>query len=272
MQIVKGKKKRPRRIILYGPHGIGKSTWASKSPSPIFISTEDGLDDIGADRTPLITDIGAFNGVISDLINQPHNYYTVVLDTIDWLERLIHKKVAEENNKDSIDDIAYYRGYLLAKRHWDFVLSSLDTLRQSRNVAIILLAHAKAEKIEPPDGESYTRYEPDLHKHVSPLLQEWADEVLFAGYKINQIQKDEGFNRTRHIATGGDRIIFTCEKPTHLAKRRISMPDEIPMDWNTYAHYVINAHADNGNGKGNITGIVAGGSSKPKEEKEPVNV
>lgn len=277
MQIIKGKKRRPRRIILYGPHGIGKSSWAAHAPSPIFISTEDGLDDIGADRTPLIADLGVFHGVVSDLIQQPHDYKTVVVDTLDWLERLVHKRVAAENDKPSIDDIAYYRGYLLAKPHWDLILSSLETLRQSRNVAIVLLAHACAVKIEPPDGESYTRYEPDLHKNISPLLQEWADEVLFAGYKINRIQQNEGFDRKRHIAVGGDRVVYTCEKPTHLAKRRIAMPDEISLDFGTYIYYLQQSYAEadnkNGNGKNNINGIVVDGSSKPKkEEKEPANV
>lgn len=275
MQIIKGKKRRPRRIILYGPHGIGKSSWATKAPHPLFLNLENGLDDIGVDRTPLITDLDVFHGVISDLTQQPHEYGTVVVDTLDWLEKIVHKKVAVENSKHSIDEIPYYRGYLLCMPHWNFILSSLENLRQARNMAIILLAHACAVKVEPPDGESYTRYEPDLHKEASPLLQEWADEVLFAGYKINKVAKDEGFNRKRHIAIGGDRIVYTCERPTHLAKRRITMPDEIALDFPTYMHYVklSYAEAENGNGK-NINGIVVDGSSKPKteEEKEPVNV
>lgn len=273
MQIIKGKKRRPRRTILYGPHGIGKSTWASKAPRPLFIATEDGLDDIGSDRTPIITDLDVFHGVISDLIQQPHEYYTVVIDTLDWLERVIHKKVETANNKESIDAMGYQYGYKLAVKHWDFILRSLDMLKESRNVWIIMLAHACAAKIEPPDGESYTRYELDLHKYVSPLLQEWADEVFFAGYSLKKIQQDEGFNRKRHIAIGGDRIVYTCERPTHLAKRRINMPDEIALDFPTYMHYVKLSYAEAESGNGSINGVVVDGSSKPKpEEKELVNV
>ena len=264
MKIIKGKKSRPRRIVLYGTHGIGKSTWATHAPAPIFISTEDGLDDIGCDRTPLIKSLSAFNEAVSYLIGNPHDYSTVVVDTADWLERLIWRAVAQENNKSSIDDIAYYRGYNLAIRHWDFILSSLEELRQSRNVAVILLAHAKSTKIEPPDGESYSRYEPDLHKNVSPLLQEWADEVLFASYKINRIKKGEGFNERFQAIGDGERVVYTCEKPTHLAKRRIQMPDEIPLDWNTYLEHIKQSYASKP--ADNINGIVVDGSSKPKKE------
>ena len=262
MQIITGKKNRPRRIVLYGPHGIGKSTWAASAPAPIFLSTEDGLDDIGVDRSPMITDLHALHGHISWLITQPHNYQSAVIDTVDWLERLIWHDVARKADKSSIDEIPYYRGYNLAVQHWDFILSSLENLRHERNMAIVLLAHTKSMKIDPPDGESYTRYEPDLHKNAGPLLMEWADEVLFAGYKIDLITKGEGFDK-RHVAIGGDRVVYTTEKPTHLAKRRITMPDEIPLNWASYAAQVKKAYANN-----NISGVVVDGSSKPSEKEE----
>ena len=266
MQIITGKKSRPRRIILCGPHGIGKSTWAADSPSPIFAQTEDGLDDIGVDRTPLIESYEEYCVIVENL-HRPHNYSTFVVDTIDWLERLIHQRVAIDAKVKSIDEIGYYRGYLTAIRHWNDVLKGLNSLRNNRNMAIILLAHAKEAKIEPPDAESYNRYEPDLHKHVAPLLQEWADEVLFANYKVNAIQKNEGFERKRYIAVGGDRVIYTCEKPSHLAKRRIAMPDEIPMQWAAYADCITKAYAENGYGQ-NINGVVVDGHSKPKENAD----
>lgn len=275
MQIIKGKKRRPRRIILAGPHGIGKSTWASKAPNPLFVPTEDGLNDIGADRTPLIKSIGAFNGVLSDLIQQPHDYQTLVIDSLDWLERILFAKIASDAGKKSIGDIGYQNGYKQATAEWDFIVSTLETIRESRNMAIIIIAHVCTIKAESIDTDQYCKRELDLHKTTASLWQEWADEVLFADYKVNTIQKGEGLDRKRHIAIGGDRIVYTCERPTHPAKRRINMPDEIALDFPTYMHYVklSYAEAEGGNGK-NINGIVVDGSSKPKteEEKEPVNV
>jgi len=262
MKIIQGKRARPRRVVFYGVHGIGKSTWAAHAPSPIFLTTEDGLDDIGVDRTPMIRTLGEFNAAVSDLVTQPHDYRTVVVDSIDWLEQLIWKTVADEKNKDSIDEISYFRGYGFALKHWAFVLSSLEHLRNERNIGVILIAHAKSMKIDPPDGESFNRYEPDLHKTVAPLIQEWADEVLFARYKVDAIKKGEGFNE-RTIAIGGERTVYTCESPAHLAKRRIAMPDTIAMDWNVYANHIKEAQA--GHAGGNINGTVVDGSSKPKE-------
>ena len=275
MKIIKGIVKRPRRVLLYGTHGIGKSTWAASAPSPIFLTTEDGLSDIGVDRTPLLKDLGAFNNWVSDLLTQTHEYRTVVVDTLDWLERLIFNDVAQSAGKDSIEDFGYGKGYGLALTQWEFVLKSLGYLRD-KGMAVILLAHARIVKVEPPDRDSYTRYEPDLHKSVSPMLQEWVDEVLFATYKMDVKQSNEGFNKKRGQAIGdGERVVCTCEKPTHLAKRRVQMPDEIPLKFAAYANYLKSAKPEaNGNGNGNghaanIAGMVTNGSSKQPETSVP---
>ena len=40
MNITRGKIKKPIKLILYGPEGIGKSTFASQFPDVLFIDTE----------------------------------------------------------------------------------------------------------------------------------------------------------------------------------------------------------------------------------------
>ena len=32
----------PPRLLVYGPHGVGKTTFLSEAPSPILLPTEDG--------------------------------------------------------------------------------------------------------------------------------------------------------------------------------------------------------------------------------------
>ena len=32
--------------MLYGTHGIGKSSWAAQAPGVLFLNVEDGLNDI----------------------------------------------------------------------------------------------------------------------------------------------------------------------------------------------------------------------------------
>jgi hypothetical protein len=103
-------------------------------------------------------------------------------------------------------------------------------------MTVVLIAHAKIERFENPETDSYDRYSPRLHKLASHVIQEWCDEVFFATYKVYTKQADEGFNRKKAKGIGtGERVMFTTERPSHLAKNRLNLPDELPLDWQAYA-------------------------------------
>lgn len=51
--ITRGKENKSPRIFLYGQEDVGKSCTAVQAPKPIFIQTEDGLDEINTAKFPL---------------------------------------------------------------------------------------------------------------------------------------------------------------------------------------------------------------------------
>lgn len=235
----------PRRVMVYGVHGIGKSTFGAMAPDPIFIQTEDGLANLGAARFPLAESFEQVMASITALYTEAHDYATVVIDSLDWLEQLIWKQVVRERgpaNKtkvDNIEDFGFARGYMYAIDYWKEVLDGLNGLRNDRQMMVVLIAHAKIERFENPETEAYDRYSPRLNKHASALVQEWCDEVLFASYKVHTKQTDEGFDNTRTRGIGtGDRILRTTERPAHMAKNRLSLPEEMPLDFRVYAQYL----------------------------------
>jgi hypothetical protein len=65
--------------MLYGTHGIGKSTFASCAPKPIFIQTEDGLGEIDCDKLPLTTTFDQAMQALSELYTDKHPFRSVVL-------------------------------------------------------------------------------------------------------------------------------------------------------------------------------------------------
>lgn len=261
LEVIKGKRAAPRRTLLYGTHGIGKSTWAANAPNPIVIATEDGLDDVGVDRTPLCTKtIDVARWLIDLSGEETHPYKTVVIDTLDWLEKLIWSAVAEEANKKSIEDIGYAKGYVFALKRWEQLLHMLDACR-ARGMNVVLLAHAKVEKFAPPDTDAYDRWVPDLHKLASAVVEEWCDEVLFATYQVSTIKREEGFNSRIRAVGSGDRVVYTSETPTHRAKRRIQLPDQMPLDWGIYQA----AWPSQQQPLSNINAVVKNGHSKQKE-------
>jgi len=237
-QIRSGRRHTPPRLLIYGTEGIGKSTIASQAPNPIFVQTEDGLDQIDCASFPLATSFSDVIKTLTALYSEEHEFQTVVIDSLDWLERLAWDDVCREYGVKSIEkaDGGYAKGYTHALTQWREVLDGLDALRNDRGMAVVLLAHAKVEKFDDPESVAYDRYSPRLHKHASALITEWCDAVLFATRKFRTESEDAGFNRTRSIAValgqdGGERILRCVGCPSCTAKNRYGLPAELPLTW-----------------------------------------
>ncbi len=238
MKIVSGKKTKPRRTLLYGVHGIGKSTWAAQAPNCLLLNLEDGLDDIDCERTEHLQSLESVNEALIWLANDKHKYQHIAIDSADWLEGLIHAEVAKKAGKD-FADIGFGNGYKSALKYWDEITFKLDWLRKEKSIGVILLAHCAIKKHSDPETDSYDRYQPALHDSASAMLQEWCDEVLFASYRVFVRKEDLGFNKERGIAVGNsERYLRTQESAACLAKNRLEgMPAEIGFSWADYAKY-----------------------------------
>ena len=232
-----GRENKPPRIMLYGQEGVGKSTFGASAPAPIFIQTEDGLGEIDCCKFPLAQCVEDVIIELTALRDEEHNFRTVVIDSLDWLERLIFDEICKEFGVRSIEkaDGGYGKGYVDALVHWRKVLALLDDLRNKRGMMVILLAHAKVERFEDPENAAYDRYSPRLHKHAASLVSEWVDTVLFATKRM-RVSKD-GDSRTIAApigADGGERIIRTNGSPACIAKNRYGLPNEIPLSWDEF--------------------------------------
>ncbi|MCG8521982.1 MAG: ATP-binding protein [Pseudomonadales bacterium] len=237
-QVHTGKRQQPPRLLVYGTEGIGKSTLASQAPNPIFVQTEDGLDQIDCASFPLAKTFEEVKSTLHALLTENHDFQTVVIDSVDWLERLVWEDLRQRYGVSSIDKVDgdYGRGYMHSLVEFRGVLDLLGDLRTKRGMCVILLAHAKVEKFEDPEHAAYDRYSPRLHKHVSALLTEWSDAVLFATRKIMTKTQESGFGKGRTIASGigkggGERVLRTVGSPSCVAKNRYQMPAEMPLSW-----------------------------------------
>ncbi len=239
--IQSGKEAKPPRIMLYGSEGIGKSTFGAKAPRAIFIQTEDGLSEIECSKFPLAKTLADVYSALSALQQEKHEFQTVVVDSLDWAERLIFDEVCREFGVKSVEkaDGGYARGYVHALTYWQKIINALELLRNEKGMACILIAHAKIERFEDPESSAYDRYSPRLHRHACALISEWVDAVLFATRRFRTQKEDAGFNRERTIAApvgadGGERIIRTLGGPACVAKNRFNLPAELPLSWDAF--------------------------------------
>lgn len=236
-KIRKGPAPGPRRILIYGQGGVGKSTFGANADSPVFIPTEDGLNDIDCESFPVA---GRFDDVMTSLeslFTENHDYRTVVVDSLDWLEKLIWQTVCERHNVEGIEDISYAKGYMYALKHWRHFLDGLSQLREVKQMSVILVAHSKIEKFADPETDTYDRHSPALHKNAAATVMEWCDEVLFARFPVSTRQVDENFKKRTLAFGSNDRVLKTTERPAYQAKNRLSLPDEIKLEKDTFNNF-----------------------------------
>lgn len=176
----------PPRLVVYGRHGVGKTKFGTTAPEPVFIPTEDGLGQYEVAKFPLAASFDEAMSFLVAVRDEPHEFKTVVRDTADWLERLIHDKVCNQFGATNIEKVdgGYGRGFLHALGHWRKVLAVLDEIRARRRMVCLVLAHCKVERFEDPENASYDRYSPRLQKLANALLCEWSDAVLFATQRL----------------------------------------------------------------------------------------
>lgn len=254
--ITRGKENKPPRLFAYGQEGVGKSTFGAAAPNPIFIQTEDGLGEIATAKFPLAKCLDDVLKSLAALRDEPHDFQTVVLDSADWLERLVWDRVCQDFGVRSIEkaDGGYGKGYVHALTYWRQIVNLLNDLRDRRGMIVIVIAHSKVERFEDPENSAYDRYTPRLHKLATGLLCEWVDAVLFATKRF-RVQKEQGtgFQGDRAIATaigadGGERILRTVGSPACIAKNRFGLPSEIPLSWLAF----IDAYGKSAGGGGNV--------------------
>jgi hypothetical protein len=239
-KVTRGKQSRPRRTVLYGTHGIGKSTWAAQWPDAVFVPTEDGCGDLDVASFPLCKTLGDAWGPLMELStpDAEHDFKTVVLDSADWLEQLVWDEVCKKADKKQITDFDFGKGYGAASKIFSSLLGAMNACRDA-GLHVVIIAHCEIKRFSAPGSESYDRYTPKLHKEVAAMIQEWADEVLFCNYKTYVSKEDLGFNKSRGIAVGNsERVIYTQEGPGHLAKNRLGLPAELPMDFESYKTFL----------------------------------
>jgi hypothetical protein len=246
--ISKNVPKKPR-IIIYGPSGIGKSTFGASAPNPIFIVTEDGLGDIEVPRLPKEGTAPDFNYVLdclSALATEDHDYKTVVIDSLDWLEPLIWDATCKRLKVDSIESPGYGRGYVeTTNAEWKDFFDAITYLRDTKNMNIIMIAHSAIVKIEDPIHPAYDKSTLKLHKRAAAKAEEYADIIGFCALRTLITSEKEGFNNTRNRAVStGERIMYLSPTAGFVAKNRFKTPDVIPLDWAEIEQYLP---------KGNVT-------------------
>ncbi|GBG94951.1 hypothetical protein LFYK43_14100 [Ligilactobacillus salitolerans] len=230
MNITSGKIPKAQKVVLYGVEGIGKTTFASQFPDPVFIDTENSTDYLDVKRYDKPTSWQMLLNEVQDMkLNRPGK--TLVIDTTDWAEDLCKKALCAQHNWKAIDSSDYGVRYVALGTEMGNLLDKLSEVIDA-GINVVITAHAWLRKKEEPDEVgSYDRYELKLEKKTAPIVKEWADTILFANYKTYVVETK---NKSKK-GQGGARTMYTTHRPTWDAKNRWNLADELPFEYKQIA-------------------------------------
>lgn len=237
MEITRGKLNKAQKVVIYGPEGIGKSTFASLFPEPLFIDTEGSTSQLDVMRFPKPTSWTMLNEEIKQVIMNPSLCKTLVIDTTDWAETLCITEFCAKKQITGIEDMGYGKGYTYIAEEFGKMLNLLNEVIE-KGIHVVLTAHAIMRKFEQPDElGAYDRWELKLQKKEVPLVKEWADLLLFANYKTFVINVDkQGALKGKNKVQGGQRVMYTTHHSCWDAKNRHGLADELPFEYGAIAH------------------------------------
>ncbi len=234
LNITKGAQNHPVKVVLYGVEGIGKTTFASKFPTPLFLDLDRGSARMEVDRINGIEDWGTLKQVMEDIGNMQNSpYSTIVIDTADKAGELCKTAICKKDNKKNIEDFGYGKGYtILAQEFATLLVDATALIDKGYNV--VFLAHAMQRVVTRPDDTgSYDHWEMKLpgkgNNSLGAFLKEWADLLLFADYRITIRQGEDG--KGRATKSSGERRMKANHSPFADAKNRFNLADELPFDY-----------------------------------------
>lgn len=249
----------PPRILVHGGEKVGKSTYFAGAPNPIFIRTEDGLNGIDAMAFPLAERYEDVEEAITSLTVEDHDFQTVVIDSADWLEKLIFQKVCDDDGVESIvlAGGGYGKGYELAMNYWRRIIRALDNLNRTKGMIVGIICHSVVVQFNDPIHEPYDRYEMKLYQSKKgmgsrDMLQEWADVIGYAHKKIYVRKQDttetEKVGKTtakkqivRGVDAGSNHKLALKGSPAYVAGNRYGLPEEIDLDWQSFEESMAEA-------------------------------
>ena len=239
------------KILIYGTEKIGKTTFGVNTPNPILMSVEDGARNIKRNdgkEFDELDDIDSWDKcmrVVQDLTRYNHDYKTLVIDSIDWLERRCHQRII--GNRDT--DLTRVNGGFQAgprdaqRRHSD-LLYSLDGLQQKRGMNIVAISHYQIKKYtDPLMEEGFDMFMPKCEPMVSALWREWSEAIIFVAQPMTLRDHGNPKKKTR----GGecqDPVAYTVATPQYMAGNRYGLPAKMKFGydfWDVLQGYINTA-------------------------------
>jgi hypothetical protein len=220
----------PVICTITGDAGIGKTRLAATFPKPVFIRAEDGMQSIPdaerPDAFPVVETERDLWSQLTALIQEEHQYKTLVVDSVTALERLFTQVVIDSDPKKprSINQaLGGYGAGMAAVGAMHQRVRKAAGMLQAKGMHVVFIAHADTVTIELPDQDPYTRYDLRLgKKSTAPYV----DDVSLVGYlKLETHTMGDG--ERKKAISDGTRLLVTYTTAANISKNRYGITEDL---------------------------------------------
>jgi len=241
----RGVNRKPLFVTIYGTDHTGKSTVASNFPKPIFIDVEKGTDLLDVDRCQPDTYDDVLN-ILNSLYTDAEGFKTVVIDTIDWVEKMADSAICKKKDVSSLTDMGWGTGIKLQKDYMYTVIDKLCAIRQSQGLNIVILGHAKQRRYDDPEQEhSYDRFHMAINSDIFDKIRERSDAVFFVCKDIRVVVDPKNPMKKAKGVSTGKVMCHTEESAGFFAKNRFELPSFFEFSFSNIKNGIDNFYADN---------------------------
>lgn len=252
-QVKRGRIFKPRRTVIYGEGGCGKTTLISDIEGVLLFDLNNGsemLDIPRYDFRPRDENRGHVPDTLREFIGGVRNVATdrerfgwvkaVAVDLLTDLELLAIKHIVERDNpqdgkaktKTSLEAYGYGAGRQVLFDQMRSVCAELDRLT-TVGLSVFLIAHSEVTKFANPSGPDYAIHNIKAQDHkdcsVAGYIFGWADEVGFMHFDDTAAKVGGGKKGPIKGVTGGNRVIDFDHSATHKAKSRLPLPPRVQV-------------------------------------------
>jgi hypothetical protein len=222
-KIVSGPIKRAKRIGIHGPPAVGKSTLAAQFAGVLFLDMEDGTAELDVRRI-IIASFEEFESVYQALLVDHAGIETLVIDTVDSLEKFLRIKLCLKHRKSGIEEFPFGKGWVFLAEAFEQFLAKLDVLI-GIGIHVVIIGHTGVRRVYQPElPDPFDRYELQLYDRNAARLKQWLDALLFINWNIRTQESASG--RIRGLG-GKERVIFTTHSAAYDAKNRVGLPEKL---------------------------------------------
>lgn len=232
-RVVAGPVERPISLMVHGGPGVGKSTFAASAPDPFFIDTDNRTAHLDVRRVKPDSWEDVLE-VFRLVAKGELKCSTLVVDTLDHAEILLHRDLCTQHNVPTIEDIGggYGKGYVAALTEWRRFGVAMDAVR-ARGVGLLLLAHSQVKVFQNPAGDNYERFELKLDKRAHNFLRERVDGVGYAAFETSIVKSKDGKAKGK---TSGRAVLTFAPSAAFESKRFAKFPAACELSWEAFTN------------------------------------